>query len=224
MKALIAFVLASIMVSFSILISTTCAYTEPSVGVKEGDWMEYDINITGVPPPIHNVTWMRMEVLQVEGPAFPANVTVRFLNGTLYSSIWKFNFTEGNTEGWIIIPSNLGPKDTFYDNFSKTDKNVAVQSQTQRTVLGASRAVTCGNDSFRTKEWDKATGVFVRSSETLKNWSADVEMVATNLWSPQFLGLNQEVFYKLTASGVVLAAVISFSVVVVMRRKRSQTL
>lgn len=184
MKAFTAMVFTSIMVSVSLIVSPVCACGEPLVGVKEGDWMEYKVNITGVPPPIHNVTWMRMEVLQVNGADFQVNVTVRFLNGTFYSSIWKFNFTKGNTEGWIIIPSNLNPKDTFYDNFSKTDKNIAIQNQREKTVLSASRTVTYGNDSFRTKEWDKATGVLVRSSETLKNWSVNVEMIATNLWAP----------------------------------------
>jgi hypothetical protein len=166
---------------------------------------------------------MRMEVLQVNGADFQVNVTVRFLNGTFYSSIWKFNFTKGNTEGWIIIPSNLSPKDTFYDNFSKTDKNIVIQSQRKKTVLSASRTVTYGNDSFRTKEWDKATGVFVQSSETLKNWSVNVEMISTNLWAPQILGLNKTVFYELAALGGVLAAAVFSLVVVIVRRRRSET-
>ena len=120
MKAFTALVLVSIMLSVSTVASPTCAYDEPLVGVKEGDWMEYNVDITGIPPPIHNVTWMRIEVLQIEGKAaFSVNLTVRYANGTFYSSIWKFNFTEGNVEGWVIIPSNLGPKDTFYDNFLK---------------------------------------------------------------------------------------------------------
>jgi hypothetical protein len=89
--------------------------------------------------------------------------------------------------------------------------------------LSARRIVTYGNDSFRTKEWDKATGVFVQSSETLKNWSVNVEMVATNLWSPQILGLNQAVFYELVASGGVLAVAVFSLVVVIVRRRRSET-
>ena len=82
----------------------------PTMGVKDGDWIEYKVDITGTPPPIHNVTWMRMTILQIQGAAFQANITVRFVNGTLYSSIWKFNFTEGNEEGWISIPSILVPE------------------------------------------------------------------------------------------------------------------
>jgi hypothetical protein len=82
MKAFTAVVFTSIMVSVSFIVSPVCACGEPLVGVKEGDWMEYKVNITGVPPPIHNVTWMRMEVLQVKGADFWVNVTVRSLNGT----------------------------------------------------------------------------------------------------------------------------------------------
>jgi hypothetical protein len=103
---------------------------------------------------------MRIEVMQVEGPAFPANVTVRYANGTLDRSVWKFNFAEGNTEGWVIIPSGLGSGDTFFDNFSKTDKLITIQSQEQKTVLGATRTVTYGNDTYRHKEWDKAISLY----------------------------------------------------------------
>ena len=186
MKAFIAVLLVSIMFSFLVIASPLHAYGGPSVGVKEGDWMEYNVNITGTAPPIHQgVVDMRIQILQVEGTAFPANFTLRFANGTISSSIWTFNFTEGNVGGWIIIPSSLGPGDTFFDNFSKTDTQIAIQSQEQQTVLGASRTVTYANDSFRYKEWDKATGVFISSSEIFRNWSAHVNLIPTNLWSPQ---------------------------------------
>ena len=117
-------VLASIIVSVSIIASPALAYGEPSVGVKEGDWIEYNINVTGTgtPPPTHDVRWMRFEILPVQGAAFSVNLTARYANGTIGSAIWKFNFTEGNVEGWLIIPSNLGPGDTFYDSSAHTRK------------------------------------------------------------------------------------------------------
>src|SRR4030065_2656554 len=101
MKAFTALILASILVSVSIIASPTLASVEPSVGVKEGDWIEYDISVTGTgtPPPTHDVRWMRMEVLPVQGAAFSVNLTSRYANGTLERTIWKFNFTEGNLEG-----------------------------------------------------------------------------------------------------------------------------
>jgi hypothetical protein len=221
MKTFTAIILASLIISVLIIVSPTRGYDEPSVGVKKGDWIEYDVNITGNPPAVHrNVTWMRLEVLQVDGTSFPVNLTVRFAKGTLDSSIWKFNFTEGNTEGWVIIPSDLGSGDTFFDNFSKTDKHITIQNQEQKTVLGATRTVTYANDTYRDKQWDKATGVFIGSSEIFRNWSAYVTAVGTNMWSPQILGLNQFAFYALAGASIVLVASLVSLVFVVKRKRR----
>ena len=204
-------------VSVSIIISPPRVYGEPSVGVKKGDWIEYNINITGTPPPIHNVTWMRIEVLQVQGAAFQVNLTNRFANGTLSWSIWKFNFTEGQTEGWIIIPSSLNPGETFYD--ASKPANITIQGQHQKTVIDASRTVTYANDSFKTKEWDKATGVFTQSTENLRNWSAYVYATATNMWNPQVLGLDQTIFFTVIAIVVVAVVIVALSFAVARRKK-----
>lgn len=216
--------IAALAVIFTLVLSMVGAITvacgEPSVGVKKGDWIEYNVIIGGTPPPIHNVNWLRIEILQVQGDTFHANFTVRYPNGTLYSTVWQFNFTEGNTEGWIIIPSNLSPGNTFCDLFRSVTSNITIQGQQQKTVAGATRTIIYANDSLRTKEWDKATGVFTNSSETFKKWSAYVYMTATNMWSPQILGLNQTVFYVLVATSTVLAVSILSSVIVVARRKR----
>ena len=222
MKAFTVMILASLTISVLIIVLPTRGYDEPSVGVRKGDWIEYDVNIKGNPPAVHrNVTWMRIDVLQVDGTSFPVNLTVRFANGTLDSSIWKFNFKEGNTEGWVIIPSDLGSGDTFFDNFSKTDKHITIQRQEQKNVLGATRTVTYANDTYRDKQWDKATGVFVGSSEIFRNWSAYVTALETNMWSPQILGLNQNTFYALAGASIVLIASI-VSLVFVAEGKRSK--
>ena len=237
MKAFSALILVSIILSLSTITPPTLAYGEPSVGVKEGDWIEYSVSITGTgtPPPTHDVRWFKIEVLPVQGTAFSVNLTARYANGTLGSAIWEFNFTEGNVEGWIIIPSNLGPGDTFYDYSIHTGNpvNVTIQSQEQKAVLGASRTVTYGNDSLRHKEWDKATGVFVGSSEVYRNvtnrygWyienlTVTVQAIATNMWSPQIRGIDQTMFYSLVAVSIMLAALTLSSAVVVARRKKTR--
>ena len=234
MKAITALLFTCIIVSFSISASPTLSYDQPSVGVKKGDWIEYNISITGTgtPPPTHDVRWMKIEIMQVQGAAFPVNLTARYANGTIGSAVWKFNFTEGNVGGWLIIPSNLGPGDTFYDSSIHNRKpvNVTIQRQEQKIVLGASRTVTFGNDSLRAKEWDKATGVFVGSSETLKNvtnkagWyikdlTVNIHAIATNMWSSQMLP-DQSVFYTLVAGSTVFAVLAIPSIIVIARRKR----
>ena len=231
MKAYTALILAGTIFSVLFIISPACAYDAPSVGVKQGDWIEYNIRINGAgtPPPTHDVTWMRIEILPVQAAAFSANITARYANGTVDSAVWKFNFTDGNVEGWIIVPSNLGPGDTFYDSAIHTGKpvNVTVQGQEQKTVLGATRTITCASDSFRHKQWDKATGMFVGASERFKNvtnkdgWyiedlTVTTKAIATNMWLPQILGLNQTVFYAL----VIACILLTISVVILFARKR----
>jgi hypothetical protein len=222
MKPFNALILASMIVSVSIIASLAGAYGEPSVGVRKGDWIEYNVNITGPSPAqSHNITWSRIEILDVEGAAFQANVTVRNVNGTFHSSVWKFNFTEGNLEGWIIIPANLGPGNTFFD--ASKPGTVTIEGQEQKIVAGASRTVTCACDTVRlVKEWDKATGVYVYSVEHPKNLTVVSQAIATNMWSPQILGLNQTAFYNLAAVSVLLVVSTLSSLIFFAERKRAK--
>lgn len=234
MKAFTALILTILIISVSIIVLPTMAFDESSVGVKQGDWIEYNISVTGTgaAPPTHDVRWMSMEILPVHGASFSVNITSRYANGTLGSGVWEFNFTEGNVGGWIIIPANLGPEQTFYDSSIHNNKpvNVTIQRQEQKTVLGASRTITFGNDSFRHKEWDKTTGVFVGSSECYRNFTTKtgwyiedltvtIQATATNMWSPQILGLNQTVFYILVLLVMVIVGFFLSSIIVMRRRK-----
>ncbi len=233
MKAYAVLVLAILIVSISLIVSPVFASNELHVGVKEGDWVEYNITIEGIgtAPPTHDVRWMRMEVLKVDGDAFSVNLTARYANGTVGSAVWKYNFTEGNVGGWTIIPANLSPGEMFYD-FSihnNTPANITIQREEQKIVLGATRTVTYGNDSIRhIKEWDKTTGFFIGSSEVIQNvtnkdgsYNEDLtvttEAVATNIWIPQIMG-NQAIF-ALVMSGVVTAGVILTSAVVIYKKE-----
>jgi hypothetical protein len=130
MKKTAALTLLGLILCFSIFTLFTAGYAEQTTGVKEGDWMEYDITVTGTGslPPTHDVRWMRMDVLSVDGTAFSVNITVRYANETMGSSIWKYNFAEGHTGGWTIIPANLNPGDTFFDY--SPPANVTVQPVT----------------------------------------------------------------------------------------------
>jgi uncharacterized membrane protein YozB (DUF420 family) len=226
-------VILTLMVLASSLVYPVLATPSPLVGVKEGDWIEYNVNITGtgLPPPTHNVCWFRIQVLQVQDTAFSTNFTARYTNGTIGNAIWHFNFTEGSVGGWIIIPANLNIGESFFDSSIHNHKpaNITIQTQEQRTVLGATRTITYGNDTFRHKEWDKLTGVFVGSSETYRNvtnkdgWYIDnltvtVQAMATNLWSPDTHVASQSMFYPLVTVVLCTAAALVISIIVARRR------
>jgi len=235
MRVFTASILACMMVSVLVVASPVLVYGAPSVGVKEGDWIEYEVNAAGVGsmPPTHDVRWFRIEVLPpVQDATFSVNLTSRYANGTVGSAVWKFNFTEGNVEGWIIIPANLGAGDTFYDYSLHTGVpvNVTIQGEEQKTVFGATRTVTYGQDKLRHKEWDKATGVFIGTTEYYKNvttktgWHIEdltvtVQATATNMWSHDLImGLKPLVFYALVTVIAVIAAFML--VLVVLDRKK----
>lgn len=239
MKAFTELILTIIIISASIIASPSLAFDESSVGVKEGDWIEYNISVTGTgtAPPTHDVRWMRIEILPVQGASFSVNITSRYTNGTIGSALWTLNFTDGNVGGWIIIPANLAPEDTFYDSSIHNNKpvNVTIQSQEEKTVLGASRTITYGNDSFRHKEWDKTTGVFVGSSECYRNFTTKtgwyiedltvtIQATATNMWSSQILGLDQTVFYTLVLVVLVIIGFVLSSIIVLTLRKTVKSL
>jgi hypothetical protein len=191
---------------------------EPSVGVKEGDWIEYTVETTGTPLPEHHLDWIRIEILEVEGAVFHANFTVRNANGAVSSDIRNFDFSEGAVGDWIIIPANLGVGDTFFDIFKQD--TVSIEGQDEKIVVGASRTITHASDDIRYKEWDKSTGVFVASIDDLGNYTIDAQAIATNMWRPHILGLDESVFYALIAVIVVLVVLVLSLVTVLVRRKR----
>ena len=194
--------------------AATVTYGEPAVGVKEGDWIEYTVEATGTPPPGQDLNWVRIEILDVEGAVFHANFTVRNVNGTVSSSIRNFNFTKGAAD-WTIIPSNLGPGDTFYDTTKQG--YVTVEGQEQKIVAGASRTITHASDSIRNKEWDKANGVFTGANDNQGTYTINAYATATNMWNPQILGLEQPVFFAVVTAVVVVIAALALGIA---RRKR----
>lgn len=218
-----------------VLSFTASVSAEQLVGVKKGDWIEYDIVVTGTGslPPTHDVQWMRMDILTVDDMAFSVNMSVRYANGTLGSAVWEYNFTEGKTGGWMIIPANLSVGDTFFD--CSPSAIVTVQGEEQRIVLGAVRTVTCGSDSLREiKEWDKVTGVFIGAIESKRDftnkdgWYFDnltmtIKAVDTNMWSRQICGLDKSVF-ALAMSGLVFVVVFLVLALIIWQRKGLSTL
>jgi hypothetical protein len=123
-------------------------------------------------------------------------------------------------EAWIIIPANLNVGDSFYDNLA--NRSITIEGEETRTVAGATRTITYANTSERYKVWDKATGMYIQTIDTLPNYEISANITATNIWEPQILGLNQNVFNIVLA--VVVTAVVSVAVTVLVtwafRRKR----
>ena len=212
----------ALMIAALMFTSIALAEAQPAVGVKPGNWVEYHVKTTGVVPAAQDLTWAKIEVVDVEGVAFHANFTVRYVNGTESTATRFFNFSAGNVQAWIMIPANLGPGETFYD--SSINSSVPIQGQFQKIVAGATRTVTWTNSTLggvqRNKEWDKATGFYIQSADDLGTYTVNAQAYATNIWSPQILGLNQTVFYLLVAAIIVVVALLASVLLLMQKRKR----
>jgi hypothetical protein len=182
-----------------------------SVGVKEGDWIEYTINMSGPPlDPLRNLTWFRTEILQVDGEWLQVNKTALSIDGTYSSSTWNFNLTQGQTYGWVIIPSNLSEGDRFFD--AEKSANITIEGEELKTLLGATRIVIHATEPGKVyKEWDKTTGVYVYSIEYTDDFAVTFNATATNMWNPQTHVQTWTVLYLLIVA-ISISAIIILSI------------
>ena len=182
------------------------------VGVKAGDWIEYNVATTGNPPEEHNVVWARMEILQVQGDEINVNVTTKAPNGTISRLLMTLIIQKGQIGAWWIIYPNLNPGDMFYDAF--INQNITIIGQEQLVYAGAERTITNASVPTRTKRWDKETGVFVLSSDNLPDYTIHVEAYSTNMWQlSQNSEMNPAIIYAVVvaiAAALVVASLLMF--------------
>jgi len=220
MNAYVTLLLVSVVVVSLFVTSTTLAEKQPLVGVKVGDWITYSYNITG--PPVdssRNLTWYRVDVLEVDGSLLTVNKTALSVDGVLSSSVWLFDLAEGLVYGWVIIPANLSKGDSFFD--AKKEVNITVAGEEQKKVLGAIRTVTYATDHERTYyEWDKASGVYVYTVQHTDNYTITLNAVATNLWSPQSRDQNHSVPSVLIGGALLIVVLALFLAVITLRRRK----
>jgi hypothetical protein len=204
----------ALLVLLSVLSAAVTA--EISVGVKQGDWIEYNVSFTGNPPTEHDAVWARMEVESVEGKRVNASFTSQLSNGAMVDLVEDLDFESGRLIDLFIIPANLDVGDQFYDNLVG---NVTIDEVEVRMYVGAARSVVHGVAVQTDWYWDKSTGVIVEARTSSSTYTLDTIAATTNLWSPQILGLDSTIFYSLVIA--VLAVIVIGTVVLVVWRKRS---
>ncbi len=195
---------------------TTEVSANTSVGVKKGDWIEYQVTITGTPPPDHDITWARMDVTNIQGGEISLDVLTKFVNETVYPEKITLNLETGVLGDDFIIPTNLNIGDSFHDAYQG---DIAINGMGRRQVAGAERTLIFGATEQTNYYWDQKTGVIVEATSAFPafGYSMKTEAIATNLWEMQILGLDSSVFYVIM--GAVAAVVVIALLVLAMRRK-----
>jgi hypothetical protein len=209
----VASMLASLIIL--IVIVPVVLSAEISVGVKQGDWIEYQTNVTGTPPPDHNVAWARMEITDVQGVDINLNVTTKFFNGTSLNEAITLNLETGQLGDDFIIPANLNGGGAFFD---KRVGNITINGLEERTYGGATRTVVYADTSQTKFYWDKLTGILVEAFSTYSDYTMHTTVDKTNMWqASQIFGLDSTLFYALIIVAVAIIAAIIFFVI---RRKK----
>ncbi|MEM2108074.1 MAG: hypothetical protein QXL10_02170 [Candidatus Bathyarchaeia archaeon] len=206
--------LLSALLVVSFIVST--AVTAILVGVKKGDWIEYQAVFTGTPPVGHEVTWARTEVLDVQGTIIDLNVTTKFANGTLWYETITLNLAVGQLGDEFIIPANLDVGDTFFDKYHG---NVTISKIEKRTYSGVTRTVISATTAQSTYYWDQATGVLVEGISKFPDYTIHSIVEKTNMWQPQIFGLEPTVFSTLLILATILI-VVALALLMIRGRKK----
>ena len=204
-----------VVASLFFLVTAGVVVGEFSVGVKTGDWIEYNVSVTGSPAEKHDVTWARMEVYAVQGSQIDLNITVKFSDGTLEPQTATLNLETGQLGDDFIIPANLNVGDVFFD---KNIGNITISGVEEKTYAGVTRSVMTAATSETTYYWDQATGILVEGISHYPEYTMHSIVDKTNLWQSQVQGLNPTVFYAMVIGAV--AVIVVVLTVFVMRRKK----
>lgn len=166
---------------FLVSVAAAASAEEVTVGVKSGDWIEYNVTSTGAPMQGHDVEWARMEVIDVQSPSITVSMTSRFTDGTAETVTATINLETGHLIDDFIIPANLDVGDSFKDEHYGT---ITITGSVERTYAGAQRTVLTATMGNNTYYWDKATGVSVEGKTETQEYSIHSVASATNMWQP----------------------------------------
>jgi hypothetical protein len=212
-KSAIVAIALTLLVAFSFL---GVAFGDESVAVKKGDWIEYQVTVTGNPTPDLNITWAQMNITGVEGPAINVSVQTLFGNGTLFPEPYvPLNVATGAIGDGFFIPTTIVPGDIYLSTY---EGNITITSTEQVMAGGIMRNAFVGVTNETTYYWDEQTGIMISAISNLPGCTMYTRTTATSLWQPltQIYGLSPTFFYALVV--VAMGAVVAIVVIAVWKK------
>jgi hypothetical protein len=214
-KKLIFLIVASLVASF-----TFSVFAVVSVGLKEGDWVEYGVNYTGTPPEGYPSD-LRIEVQTIQGTVITLEVKRDLLNGQwLQSRTVTFDLENGAPD-LLLIPANLTAGDEIYHEDEGT---FTLEGVADYNVKGEKRELvyaTVGQIEFK---WDRETGVLVQADQTTDTFTQTILAYDTNTVENQILVLNSILLYGIIIGLVCILVILALLVFKRKKRKRKRKL
>ena len=204
-KIILYIVCLAVIVSMSF---SAVASAEIVVGVKPGDWVEYNVAFTGDVPVQHDVIWCRIEVTAVEGKTVYVDITSRYADGSneTVSSTVKLDTRQIGEA--FIIPANSNKGDTF----SSYEGTITMSGVEEKSCVCATRSVIYANTSETMFYWDRSTGFLVEANSSSSNFTMFTKAEETNMWQPQIFGLDPTIFIAIVLLMVAVSVLAIFFV------------
>lgn len=215
------FVLPIIALSLiTVVFSSGIVSAAVSVGVKEGDWIEYSYSYTGSPPDYNIGEWIRFDFTKIEGTNVTFDLTGKDIEGNNVTDSGTFDIEIGGAPSFLIIPANLDVGDQVYyeehGSVTIAGKESGTYVDAKRTTLYAT--VSPSINLNVTMYWDKTTGVLVYAEQPEENYTLKMTATRTNMWQPQPPGQDTTLLYALLTAAAVIVAV---AAIFMLRRKKS---
>ena len=181
-------------------------FAQVSVGLKEGEWIEYTATYTGNPPDTYPET-ARIEIKTIQGTLITFEIKRTLLNGTQTSHTETFDLENG-APNLIIIPSNLGENDEVHHEDLGT---FALEGVADYNFEGTTRQLVYAYVLDTEFSWDRSTGILIEAIQTADTFTQTLTAVNTNIVQSQASDVDSMLLY-----GIVVVVIVIIIVVVVL--------
>ena len=203
----------SLFITLLISFLVVSVFAQLSVGLKEGDWVEYTGIYTGNPPDSYSES-ARIEIKTIQETEITVEINALHLNGTQTSRTETFDLERGAPD-LIIIPANLKPGDEIYHKELGT---FTVKGVSDYSFEGTIRELIYANIGAQAEfSWDRSTGILIEAEQTTDTFTQTLLAVDTNIVQTQTLDLDHMLIY-----GIVIAAIIIIIAIVLLVLKRKK--
>ena len=187
-------------------------FAQASVGLKEGDWIEYEITYTGTPPETYPQT-ARFEVQTIQETNITLEIKTNALDGAEIITTVTFTLEDGAPD-FIIIPANLNVNDEV--NHEEQGR-IEILGIEEYTFEGEKRELVYGTTDDLDYHWDRTSGIVIQIDQTTDTYTQSWLAVNTNIVQMQASDLDPLILY-----GVIIVVIIIIIVVAMLlfRRKK----
>jgi hypothetical protein len=191
------------------------------VGLKEGDWVRYEVTYTGSPPESYP-TNTRIEVLKIEGTTIITKIENDRLNGTHTSQTTTFDLKDGSAPDLIIIPANLAVGDQVVNK--EWNITFPIDGVEEYDFSDVTREMIFANipidNVILEYSWDRETGIFIQLDQTTDTFTQKYLAYDTNIVGNVNSDPDSMLIYGIIITVVVIT--LSLALMIFKRKKKNK--